>query len=1064
MMSLEGAGTPSNLGSAESDILNPGQTFDAYKVMRCLYFSPLGGFYLLNNIQSGELCSAYIFPGAVSQDPQFSSRFHEYSTRIATLEHQNILKARNPDVISSRYCLFFDPIEGNTVEAYLEELASEKLDADRIAKQTKQPFRPSRPEEGPVAVAGAGLSPERTRNIAQQTCQALKYAHEQGLHHYSLSCHNLILGLQDSIKVWGIGIYEMLGDELFQRLISQGVPPLKSNQRKRVVNPVEILPPEVRRGAAHDARSDIYSMGYCGYQMLTGLKVGPNFQLPSQVVPTIPQVWDGIVTKCLDPDNTHRFQTLSLLLTQLESMAPPSSKAKDTATATPASKGAMATINKGLDVIPLPGKMREKAKPTQILAFRLAILGVLGAIVVGIGAFLYPQLVSDDGLADEGPKVLRTASGSKPRLTLNVNVSKCRAVFSGKGTGTVVTTNGVIEASMPPGEYTVTIEATNYSPAKVSVIIGTTPIEMPIHLEPNYGLLQVKAMPGARLYSVGSNGNRRFVGMVGSTGEENFSSRLFARKYDFEISAPGYAPSVFPGVSLGSNKPTVLNADLVALPGTIRVLTEPAGAQILMQVGDEEPVERGATPLEITDVPVQTPIVFTAVHPLYKTRSLAYSLRPGQKESLDFGVLQRKVGKLVPQITLNGAKPTEGDLKKLSLKIDETLFTIKGGIMENVPAGPIKIQVEHPDYLPWQANANMPEDQTLTFTANLEPRPARVSIVLPQAIAYEFFSDGVLLSGTDNTFEVPAGTNRQLEVRIKDHLSVRATLNLGPNEKRDLPVVLKRIPPPETGKNYTVAYVDINMVWAPAGTFMMGTPLAEQGRLPNEGDSNNRQVEVTFTRGFWVGQYEVTQVQYLYIMGNNPSEFKNRPTDAGQVRPVERVSWHDAVAFAEQLTQIERAAGRIPDGYSYRLPTQAEWEYACRAGTNTPFHWGSEANTSNGNFKGVYPRVIGSTNVDDGYSGTAPVGSYKPNAWGLYDMHGNVKEWCLDPYTERFPAGPLVDWAGESSGQQTRPIRGGGWDDLAIKTRAGARDRLAPSSRANSVGFRLVLAPDLGSR
>lgn len=1063
MMSLEGAGNPSNLGAAESDILNPGQAFDAYKVMRCLYFSPLGGFYLLNNVQSGVLCAAYIFPGAVSQDPQFTNRFHEYSSKIAALNHPTILKARNPDIISNRYCLFYDPVEGNTVEASLEELAIEKKDAERIAKQTKQPFRPGQQvDEGPIVVAGAGFSPERVRNISLQACQALKYAHEQGLHHFSLSCHNLILGLQDSIQVWGVGIYEMLGDELFQRLISQGVPPLKSNQRKRVVNPVEILPPEVRRGAPHDARSDIYSIGYCGYQMLTGLKVGPNFQLPSQVVPTTPQVWDGLITKCLDPDNNNRFQTLALLLTQLESMAPPSVKTKD-APAPSASKGAMASINKGLDIIPLPGKMQEKAKPTQKLAFRLAILGVLGAIVVGIAAVIYPKLVSDDIVAAEGPRVLRTAPGSKPRLTLNVNVSKCRAVFTGKATGTVVTQNGIIEASMPPGEYSVSIEAANYSPSRISVIIGPTPIEMPIRLEPNYGLLQVKAMPGARLYSVGSNGARRFVGMVGSTGEENFSTRLFARKYDFEISAPGYAPSVFPGVSLNSAQSTVLAADLVALPGTVRILTEPTGAQILLQIGEAEPVERGATPLELTDVPVQTPIVFTAVHPLYKTRSLAFSLRPGQKEVLDFGMLQRKVGRLIPQITLGGTKPTAQELQKIAFKVDDTLFTVKEGIMENVPAGPVKIQLDHPDFLPWQANANMPEDQTLTFTANLEPKPARISVILPQQVAYEFFADGVLLSGNDNLFDVPAGANRQLEVRIKDHLSVRATLNLGPNEKRDLPVVLRRIPAPEQGKNYTVAYADINLIWAPAGTYMMGTPLAEQGRLPNEGDGNNRQVEVTFTRGFWIGQYEVTQTQYAYLMGTNPSEFKNRPIDAGQVRPVERVSWQDAVAFAQKLTEVERTAGRIPQGYSYRLPTQAEWEYACRAGTTTPFHWGNEADSTHGNFKGVYPRAMSGGTIDDSYTGTAPIGSYKPNAWGLYDMHGNVKEWCLDAYTERFPQGPLVDWPGESGGQ-ARPIRGGGWDDLAIKVRAGARDRLAPNSRLSSVGFRLVLAPDVGTR
>ena len=220
------------------------------------------------------------------------------------------------------------------------------------------------------------------------------------------------------------------------------------------------------------------------------------------------------------------------------------------------------------------------------------------------------------------------------------------------------------------------------------------------------------------------------------------------------------------------------------------------------------------------------------------------------------------------------------------------------------------------------------------------------------------------------------------------------------------------------------------------GTFSMGSPPSEQG------DSDEHpQHEVKISRYFYIGIYEVTQRQYQKIMGNNPSEFD------GDDLPEEQVSWNDANEFCKRLSQKE--------GEHYRLPTEAEWEYACRAGTTTAFNHGQNGLTT------IRPICWCS---DNGILGSArqtkPVSSYNPNTWGLYDMHGNVWEWCQDWYDENYYSqSPSVDPQGQSSGS-TRVLRGGSWYDTPKDCRSAKRDCLKPDNSRDKIGFRVVREAD----
>ncbi len=230
----------------------------------------------------------------------------------------------------------------------------------------------------------------------------------------------------------------------------------------------------------------------------------------------------------------------------------------------------------------------------------------------------------------------------------------------------------------------------------------------------------------------------------------------------------------------------------------------------------------------------------------------------------------------------------------------------------------------------------------------------------------------------------------------------------------------------------------MKFAWIPPGTFLMGSPANEPERGPAE-----TQHEVTLTKGFHLGIHQVTQAQWLAETGANPSHF-----NGGSNLPVENVSWEDCAAFCAALGK--------KDGKRFRLPTEAEWEYACRAGTMTPFHFGDTISTNQANYDGNYTYGNGKKGVYRWK--TTPVGSFPANAWGLFDMHGNVLEWCADwcgPYPER----ELKDPQGLIGGDR-RVCRGGSWRVNPRDCRSAYRRGYAPVSRNGILGCRVALCLD----
>jgi len=244
---------------------------------------------------------------------------------------------------------------------------------------------------------------------------------------------------------------------------------------------------------------------------------------------------------------------------------------------------------------------------------------------------------------------------------------------------------------------------------------------------------------------------------------------------------------------------------------------------------------------------------------------------------------------------------------------------------------------------------------------------------------------------------------------------------------------------PDNGMETITNSIGMKLVLIPKGTFMMGSPIEEEGA-----DNDEEQHQVTIGKDYYLGVTEVTQGQYEKVMGTNPSYFRgNKVQGESSNHPVEQVSWEDAVEFCKKLSDLpeEKKGGRV-----YRLPTEAEWEYACRAGSKAAYSFGANS------------KSLGDYAWFGENSGrqTHPVGEKKANAWGLYDMHGNVWELCSDWYGE-YPKGAVSDPSGPNEGSD-RVDRGGSWSIEAARCRSACRGWIVPSIRFNGLGFRVALS------
>lgn len=292
------------------------------------------------------------------------------------------------------------------------------------------------------------------------------------------------------------------------------------------------------------------------------------------------------------------------------------------------------------------------------------------------------------------------------------------------------------------------------------------------------------------------------------------------------------------------------------------------------------------------------------------------------------------------------------------------------------------------------------------------------------------------LSGNRVRGEIVSRDDDSITLRLDDGGTLVIPMdNLSPGDRRIAFAWRPRHGNPKAvlGRPWTAKTLGMELVWIPPGSFRIGSSVLEKGRGEDE-----PQREVVISRGFWLSKFEVTQAQWLIVMRGSPSEFE------GDDLPVEHVTWNEATSFCQKMTKRERDNETLPNGYIYSLPSEAQWEYACRAGTRTAFGHGNEAG-------GL--EKYGWT-IDNAEEKTHEIGKLLPNPWGLHDMHGNVLEWCRDVYGD-YPKGKSTNPTGAVFGDK-RVARGGSILNSQLDCRSAKRYKGEPAEK-DLVGLRVVL-------
>lgn len=990
-------------------VLKPGESFGNFRVVKCQAAGLIANYYHMQHVRDLHDVTVGIFHHRVEADDKFLKRLQTLQKTLEGFQHEAIPKIVDCAVVNQRTCIFLETVKGLSLSQYFSAHGSP---------------------------GHTGIDPDVVTRLVARLLGAVGYAHSQGLDHRDMDSDLIFVKEDGSIQILGIGVKAALGVTLFESIVSASVSPLVSNKTVGRINSFDVMSPEYKGGHSEDSRVDVYGVGVLGYWLLTGQK----FQLakwvaPSELVDELPKNWDAFFKKALDRDNELRFQSCKMALIGL----------KETDVELDAERAGF--VQRQIDRIPVPKGIVERGE-LAARVYRLSIIGLVGLTLTALAAsFLGVVFTETEEYVREVAQEVGVGEEPTVRVKLSPPVSKLQFVgYSNK----FIASEGAIGLLVQPGDYKLLITAPHHVEKEVELNVpvksdGGT-IEIEVALKPSWTDFRITSEPGASISVIDDRNIEIDLGVVDADGNFSIEKGIFAGTYQIVVQKEGYSPQTLDNQEIAFDTANEVHVDLVPLPSSVTIRTQPEGARILIN-----DVLVGVSPVNVDDLKPAEHYLVVAHYDGYRSVGRRIEIEAGEAKVVDFGALFPRSGELKFDVEFEGLSGAEALtlMDELSVEVDGEVLPYQSDQLSALKEGSHKIQLLHPQYRSKTQEVMIVDRETVSVEVKLFPRPGVVELVLPKA-----FNPVVLVNQTEVTLvdgrvEVSAGEPVELELRIQNHLTMSRKVQLAPNERFVWEVKPVAIPGPTVGQSWTMPYLGHKFVWVGAGQYTMGSPPTEHARLPNEGP----ETRVQLTKGFWAGIYEVTQAQFIEIMDRNPSEF------LGLKKPVVNVTWAEAKQFCELLTHFEKVAGRLPEGYVYRLPTEAEWEFMARAGTESPFSFGAIADTTMGNFRGLYPASNESGVRATEHYGTVNVGSFAANPWGIYDVHGNAQEWTLDIYNGRLPGGSLVDPAPRSDGQRVA-VRGGSWENFATHVRSASRDEVRPDIQSNAIGLRVVLAPE----
>ncbi|MFC1453515.1 SUMF1/EgtB/PvdO family nonheme iron enzyme, partial [Verrucomicrobiota bacterium] len=588
-----------------------------------------------------------------------------------------------------------------------------------------------------------------------------------------------------------------------------------------------------------------------------------------------------------------------------------------------------------------------------------------------------------------------------------------------------------------------------YLPLEETVRVSAANASWSAALKPVTGIVRIDTIPGVEVSAKSEAGREFKLGVTDGRGRLSYDA-LPEGAYRLSLAKRGYETAE-KNVRVSRSKPLDLNAPLIPLPGRVRI-TSKQPAEIR-----EDGRLLGRTGETIKGIPAGLH-TFEVVCPGYRSATVEMVLPAGELVEEPAPELVRFAAAVTVDVAMADgvADPPGGVPRQGSLRVGDGEWQDVDlpYIAKDLGPGETEVMLRVPEYEIVGTNrvtVILEDGKTTRFTFRATPQAAFIQIRCNVSGA-EVFERGVRLGAVGAQLAVVPFVAHELEVRAAGHKPGKMTLPaLKPGVSyQHVEVLLETERAAGTASTVRIVKnLTLEMVWIPASTseqwknlnggrdhFLMGSPDNESER-----DDDEERHAVRLTRGFWLSKYEVTQQLWAEITGHNPSRFVSRVLIFRRSRPtapVDTVSWADCRAF---ITELNR---RVPGG-GFRLPTEAEWEYACRAGSNTRFPGGS---------------TFADLDESGWYQGNSdyrshPVGAKRANAWGLHDMVGNVWEWCSDWYGKYPASGMAEDPMGPPSGSQ-RVVRGGSCNHHARHCRSAERYRCEPEYRLEFMGFRLA--------
>lgn len=874
------------------------------------------------------------------------------------------------------------------------------------------------------------LPEDRVRDLLVAMAKGLSEAAKIGQGHFFMTPDFLFVNEDGELRIAGVGVFQSIVYECFERFVSGAVIPI-SGDRKLSFNALEIMSPEIRNFKVRDPRSDFYCIGMCAYFMLTGTKPVRRWATPTKARKELGIGWDLFISNCLEPKPADRFPHYRAFLKDLENL--------DNLGKSPQREGGR--ILRTLNRIPLPKAVENFLSLRFLMFVRLGLLGLAGLLTIWTASTFFQIIFTDFSTEIHSDPIRRVDEPAQANLILATSQPGVQITITGPQSGRFMAGHQPLYLRARHGKYMVQLTGPRLRPVEFEASIRAGEVfDRRIQMVPDFAQVTIQGAVGTTVYVTPDPGVRIFLGSIEDPEGLVLDNRLLKGEHRLLALHPSLMDAEPEPVQLGA-EPVVLTLSQAVRPSELIVVSDPPGAQVLLNGS-----LLGTTPLSVQNIEVNKDLQLEVVKDGYRPylRSLRFS--EGEQLDVDVGQLQLRLGTVGYSVTIASEQPPA--FSELELFVDgEPQLLQPAGSLE-LTEGTHRIRLTHPDYFPAEAIIDIADRSEQNLELLLKPRPARIQPIMEGRQGARFLVEGREASlDEDGSFGIPPGRPVEVQAVVLNHLTVTQSFAEKPNSTVAWHVPLRPIPGPETGAPYTVPYVNLPLVWIDSGSFNLGSPAREFRRLPNE----DRPTRVRLSSGFWIAAHEITQLTFERIMRANPSQF------VGENLPVDSVSWESAVEFCRRLTEFEREAGRLPEDFEYRLPTEAEWEYAARAGTTSAFSFGERADSRDGNFHGSYdPPEIAGRSESDRY-GTLPVGSFQPNRFGLYDVHGNVAEWTFDRYWDRHPGGSVTDPVNASQGRG-RTVRGGSWEDSADRVRSSAREGAPATATRNSIGFRIVLA------